>query len=134
MPGHINNEDVKADYLTDFSLYGSATGGVAAVLNNLAPLDLLKSVTAARNRLLIVPRKTSGAGAGTAKFKVHAKLPGTLDAVWVLVAETTSFGAADKLVRFDNLPAGILVVETVVETSGDVVAVHVAHNENTGVL
>lgn len=134
MPGHNNNEDPKADFLTDLALYGSFTGGVAVVLGNLTPIDLRKSVTAARNRLLIVPRKTSGAGAGTTKFKVHANLGGSLDGVWVLVAETTSFGAADKLVRFDNLPAAILVVETVIETSGDVVAVHVAHNENTGVL
>lgn len=134
MPGHIDNEDPKADYLTDFSLYGSITGGDPVVLANLTPIDLRKSVTAARNRILLVPRKTSGAGAGTTKFKLHAKLSGTLDAVFILVAETTSFGAADKLVRFENLPAGIYVIETVVETTPDVVAVHVSHNDLTGVL
>lgn len=134
MPGHNDNEDPKADYLCPFSIYGLVVAAPPPALADLAVLDLAKSITAARNRILVVHEHVSGAGTGGTKFRLHAKLAGSLDTVFVKVAETTSFGAPKALVQFNNLPAGDYVIETVLENSADIVRVHAAHNDLTGVL
>ena len=135
MPGLQDQSVYHADRMSDFALHRTITSsdtvhtGDQASGASIFPatIDLTRSVTAIRNRIFFIAKRTSGTG--TFSLNLYFKLPASTGILSWLLVGTLSNKNPLTIQQFVDLYAGTYAVAFTCDTPGEHFSLYESHTD-----